>query len=170
MADEIVNRVAKSSLVTIDLEDYYPDGRRLVFDIKDWLWEGLVLRETEFRAAVKAHDWSGYKNAYVALTCSTDAIIPAWAYMLISVHLQPFAKHVSIGSLEDLESSIYQDIINSLELQQFRGKPLIIKGCSNKPVPSNAYVFLINKLKTVARSIQYGEACSSVPLFKSPKK
>ncbi|NNK87481.1 MAG: DUF2480 family protein [Flavobacteriaceae bacterium] len=170
MAGEIVNRVARSSLVTIDLEDYYPGGERLVFDLKDWLWEGLVLREQEFRTAVKTHDWSKYTGTYVALTCSTEAIIPAWAYMLVSVNLEPFAKHVTIGSLNDLESSLYQDIINGLDLEPFRGKPLIIKGCTNKPVPSNAYVFLINKLKTVARSIQYGEACSSVPLYKSQKK
>ena len=170
MADEIVNRVARSSLITIDLEDYYPEGERIIFDLKDWLWEGLVLREQEFRTAVKTHDWSKYKDAYVALTCSSEAIIPAWAYMLISVNLEPFAKHITIGSSEALEGSIYQDIINGLDLEPFRGKPIIIKGCSNKPVPSNAYVFLINKLKTVARSIQYGEACSSVPLYKSQKK
>ena len=169
MAGEIVNRVAKSSLITFDLEDYYPEGERVLFDIKDWLWEGLALKETDFRDSVKAHDWSEYQDKYVALTCSADAIIPTWAFMLISVNLQPYAKHVVIGDLEALETSIYQDIINDMDLEPFKGKPVIIKGCSNKPVPSNAYVLLINRMKQMARSVQYGEACSSVPLFKAPK-
>jgi hypothetical protein len=166
MQDEIINRVANSKLVTINLEDYYPKGERVLFDIKDWLVEGLVLREKEFRAAVKAHQWSRYQDQYIALTCSTDAIVPAWAYMLLSVHLSSFAKKVQIGSLEQLESAIYQDIINALDVSEFQDKPIIIKGCANKPVPANAYIFLSNKLQSVAKSIMYGEACSSVPLFK----
>lgn len=166
MPDEIINRVANSKLVTIDLEDFYPKGKRIVFDIKDWLFEGFVLREKEFRNQVSEHDWSQYQNQYVALTCSTDAIIPGWAYMLISIHLEPFAKQVIIGNLEDLETSVYQDIINSLDVSEFEGKPIIIKGCSSKPVPQNAYIMLSKKLKPIAKSIMYGEACSSVPLFK----
>jgi hypothetical protein len=166
MAEDIVNRVANSKLVVFDLEDYYPKGKRITFDIKDWLFEGLVLREKDFRAQVIAHDWSQYQDAYVALTCSTDAIVPAWAYMLLTMHLEPFAKKTIIGDLEQLETSIYQTIIENLDVTLFNGKPLIIKGCSNKPVPANAYILLSQKLKPFAKSIMYGEACSSVPLFK----
>jgi len=166
MKDEIINRVANSKLVTIDLEDFYPEGDRIIFDIKDWLMEGLVLREKDFREHVKNHDWSQYKNSYVALTCSTDAIVPAWAFMLLIVNLEPFVEKAKIGSLEELETSIYQDIINTLDLDLYQNKPIIIKGCSNKPVPVNAYVMLTNKLKSIAKSIMYGEACSFVPLYK----
>ena len=166
MSEEIVNRVANSKLVVIDLEDYYPTGKRMVFDIKDWLYEGLVLREKEFRAQVMAHNWGQYQDAYVALTCSTDAIVPAWAYMLITMHLEPFTKKILIGDLEQLEVSLYQSIIENLDIESYRGKPLIIKGCSNKPVPVNAYILLSQKLKPIAQSIMYGEACSSVPLYK----
>ncbi|MBT8252431.1 MAG: DUF2480 family protein [Flavobacteriaceae bacterium] len=169
MEEKIVNRVAKSSLITVDLEDYYPEGRRMLFDLKDWLWEGLVLKEKDFREAVKNHDWSQYQDAYVALTCSTDAIVPAWAFMLISINLESYVKRVIMGDIETLETSIYQDIIHELDLGPFTDKPIIIKGCTKKPVPENAYILLTNKLKKVARSIQYGEACSSVPLFKAKK-
>ena len=166
MKDEIINRVANSTLVTINLEDFYPEGQRILFDIKDWLYEGLVLREKEFRQEVNSHDWKQYQDNYVALTCSTDAIIPAWAYMLLSTQLEPYAVKVAIGNLDLLETSIYQDIINKLDVSEFKDKPIIIKGCSNKPVPTNAYVMLTSVLKPLAKSIMYGEACSSVPLFK----
>lgn len=167
MPNKIINRVANSKLMTIDLEDYYPQGKRVLFDIKDWLFEGFVLREKDFRQSASEFDWSQYQDSYVALTCSTDAIIPAWAFMLLSIHLEPFAKNVVIGDLEALETSIYQDIINDLDTSAFEGKPIIIKGCSKKPVPQNAYIMLSKKLKPVAKSIMYGEACSSVPLFKN---
>ncbi len=166
MKDEIINRVANSKLITFDLEDYYPEGKRVLFDIKDWLFEGFVLREKQFRTYVSEFDWPQYQDSYVALTCSTDAIIPGWAYMLLSIQLQPYAKKIVIGSLLDLETALYQDIINKLDVSEFKDKPVIIKGCSNKPVPQNAYLFLANKLKPVVKSIMYGEACSSVPLFK----
>ncbi len=166
MADEIVNRVANSKLIVVDLEDYYPKGQRTLFDIKDWLYEGLVLRERDFRDYVNEHDWSQYKDHYVAMTCTSDAIVPAWAFMLLTMHLQPFAKQIVIGSLEQLETSIFQDVITNLDISEFIDKPLIIKGCSNKPVPANAYILLSQKLKPIARSIMYGEACSSVPLYK----
>lgn len=166
MAEDIINRVANSNLVVVDLEDFYPKGQRTLIDIKDWLWEGFVLREKEFRNYVSGHDWSQYENHFVALTCSTDAIIPAWAYMLLTMHLEPFAKHIIIGDLEQLETAIYQDIISNLNIEEYKDKPLIIKGCSHKPVPANAYILLSKKLKPVAKSIMYGEACSSVPLFK----
>lgn len=166
MAEDIINRVANSSLVVVDLEDFYPKGQRTLIDIKDWLWEGFVLREKEFRNYVSTHDWSEYQNHFVALNCSTDAIVPAWAYMLLTMHLEPYAKHIIIGNFEQLETTIYQDIISNLNIEDYRDKPLIIKGCSHKPVPANAYILLSKKLKPVAKSIMYGEACSSVPLFK----
>lgn len=166
MPDEIINRVANSKLVTLDLEDFYPEGKRVLFDIKDWLFEGFVLREKDFRQQVLEFDWSIYEDTYMALTCSTDAIIPGWAYMLLSINLEPYAKKIIVGNLEQLETSIYQDIITNLDISEYVGKPIIIKGCSNKPVPQNAYIMLSNKLKPVARSIMYGEACSSVPLYK----
>jgi len=166
MADEIINRVTNSKLKVIDLEDYYPNGKRILFDITDWLLEGLVLREKEFRAFVAEHNWSQYQDCYVALHCSTDAIVPDWAYMLIAIELQVYSKLSVIGSLDDLESILYADIISNLDLSEYQGLPVIIKGCSNKPVPSNALILLSQKLKPIARSIMFGEACSSVPLYK----
>ena len=163
---EIVNRVANSALITIDLEDYYPKGVRICFDIKDLLHEGLVLREKEFRTFINTHDWTVYENQFVALHCSTDAIIPGWAFMLIRLQLSGIAKQVVVGDLETLETALYQIIINDLDLSFCNNKPVIVKWCSNKPVPKNAYLFFINKLQPIAKSIMYGEACSSVPLFK----
>lgn len=167
MPDEIINRVANSKLVTIDLEEYYPEGKRVLFDIKDWLYEGFVLREKDFRTQVAKHNWSQYQNNYIALTCSTDAIVPGWAYMLLSIHLEPFAKKIVIGNLETLETSLYQEVLSQLNINDYKNKPIIIKGCANKPVPQNAYIMLATKLKPIAKSIMYGEACSSVPLYKN---
>lgn len=164
--EEIVNRVAKSKLVTFNLEDYYPEEKRVLFDVKDWLYEGFVLREKEFRKAVKEHDWSHYKNQFVALTCTSDAIVPAWAYMLLTVNLQPYAKKVVLGNLTALENSIYQDVINAVKVEPYAGLPVIIKGCANKPIPENAYVQIVQKLQPVVKSLLFGEACSSVPLYK----
>ncbi|MGB2761438.1 MULTISPECIES: DUF2480 family protein [Maribacter] len=166
MQDEIVNKVAQSKLITFNLEDYYPKGDRMVLDIKDWLFEGFILKEKEFRAFVEEHDWSQYEGAYVAMHCSTDAIVPGWAYILLSVKLSGIAKKIIQGSLVDLETSIYQSIIEHLDISEYQDKLIIIKGCSKKPVPANAYLFLAERLKPVARSIMYGEACSSVPLYK----
>lgn len=166
MADEIVNRIANSKLKTIDLEDYYPKGERTFIDIKQWLFHELILKETEFREYLSSHDWSQYKNHYVALTCTSDAIIPSWAFMLITTYVSPFAEKVVVGTLKELENSIFQDIINSINIEEFKDVPVIIKGCSNKPIPETAYTFLIEKLQPVAKSIMFGEACSTVPLFK----
>ena len=167
MADEIVNRVTSNQkLITFDLEDYYPEGRRIVLDIKDWLFEGLLLREKDFRKQVSEHDWSQYQNTYVSLTCSSEAIIPGWAYMLLTSALIPYAKKVVVGSLEILETILYNEIISSLDITEYQDKFIIIKGCSNKPVPEGAYIALIQKLQPVAKSVMYGEACSSVPLYK----
>lgn len=166
MSEEIINRVANSKLVTFDLEDYYPEGKRVRLDIKDWLLEGFILKEKEFRNHVAEHNWEQYQDSYVALFCSTDAIVPGWAYMLVTTRLQPFAKKIIQGNLELLETSIYQELLQNLDLSKFQDKMVIIKGCSNKPVPSNAYIMLTSLLQSVAKSIMYGEACSSVPLFK----
>lgn len=169
MEKEIINRVAQSKLITFNLEDYYPKGERKVLDIKDWLYEGFILREKEFRAHVEEHDWSNYQDAYVALQCSSDAIVPGWAFMLIASKLQPYAKKVIQGSLENLETALYQTVLDQLDVTEFTDKPVIIKGCSNKPVPENAYLMAVTKIQEVAKSVMYGEACSSVPLFKRKK-
>lgn len=166
MEKEIVNRVAQSKLVTFDLEELYPSGERRVLDIKDWLHEGFMLREKEFRMHVEEHDWSIYQDAYVALNCSTDAIVPGWAFMLVASRLNPYTKKVVVGSLEDLETALYQTLLDQLDVSPFVDKPVIIKGCSHKPVPENAYIMAVSKIQLVAKSVMYGEACSSVPIFK----
>lgn len=166
MAKEIINRVANSKLITIDLEDFYPQGERIVFDIKDWLYEGLILREKDFREQVKNHDWSQYQNNYVALTCSSDAIIPSWAYLLLTANLSSFAKKTVVGNLELLETVIHQEVIDLLDISEYKNKPVIIKGCTNKPIPPSAYTMLIEKIQPIAKTIMFGEACSTVPLFK----
>ena len=164
--EEIKNRVAESKLITFDLEDLYQEGRREVLDIKGWLHEGFILREKEFRAHLDNQDWSQYQSTYVALTCSTDAIVPGWAYMLVTSKLAPFAKKVVVGSLETLETSLYQEQLSQLDLKPFKDKPVIIKGCSNKPVPENSYILAMTQIQQVAKSVMYGEACSAVPLYK----
>lgn len=166
MAEEIINRVTSSKLKVVNLEDFYPKGQRILIDLKSWLHEEFVLKEKEFRLAVANHDWSKYQDCFVALHCSNDAIIPDWAFMLISVHLQPHAKQTIVGNLEQLETSLYQDIIKTLDVSEFENVPVIIKGCSKKPVPLSAYIMLSQQLIPVAKSIMYGEACSAVPLFK----
>lgn len=167
--EDIVNRIANSSLITIDLEDYYPAGERTVLDIKDWLYEGLILKEKEFRNTLKNFDWQQFKNHHIALCCSSEAIIPAWAFLLIQTHLHGIAKTVVFGTLEILETVLYTTIIDNLDVSVYKDKPVIVKGCSDKAVPQNAYLLLSKKLQGVARSIMYGEACSAVPLFKKNK-
>lgn len=164
--DEIINRVAGSALQVFDLEDYYPEGGRVSLDISQWLWEGFVLREKEFREALKAHEWQQYLGKYVALHCSTDAIVPAWAYMLVTVYLQPFANKIVQGDKECINILLYQELLDNLDYTEYSGKPVIIKGCSRKPVPQEAYVMAAQKLMPFAKSIMFGEACSSVPLYK----
>ncbi|MEN1783677.1 MAG: DUF2480 family protein [Bacteroidota bacterium] len=166
MAEDIVNRVSQSALITFDLEELYPEGVRTSFDIKDWLYEGLILKEKDFRAKAQAFDWTQFQNHFVALHCSTDAIIPGWAYMLLASKLRPYTKKVVVGTQEQLETAIYQELLLHFDFSSFENKPVIIKGCSNKPVPQNAYIFAIEKVQNVAKSVMYGEACSAVPLFK----
>ena len=169
MSEEIINRVTKSPLVTIDLEELYPEGERTVFDVSGWLYEGLILREKDFRESVNSHNWNVYQDHFVALTCKTEAIIPSWAYLLITTKLANFAKKVVVGNLELLETSIFQEIISNLDENNYKDKPVIIKGCSSKPIPETAQVQLVEKLLPTARTIMFGEACSTVPLYKRKK-
>lgn len=166
MSGEIKNRVAESKLITFDLEDYYPEGNRIEIDISQFLIEGILLKEKEFRASVKNHDWNQYQDNYIALTNTNDALVPAWAFMLLTTHLSSIAKHVSIGNLAELENSIFLKIIENIEISKYLDIPVIVKGCSNKSIPENSYIQLIQKLQPVVKSIMYGEACSSVPLYK----
>ena len=167
--DEIVNKVANSALEVFDLEDYYPQGIRTQIDLSQWLYEGFILKEKDFREALKNHDWAQYQNHLVAINCSTEAIIPAWASILVTTYVSPFAKAVVSGSLTDLDTFLYQEILSSLDYSKYQDKPLILKGCSKKPVPESAYIMAIQKLQLVAKSIMYGEACSAVPLYKKAK-
>lgn len=164
--DEIVNRVANSVLQVFDLEDYFPKQPIVELDISQWLFGGFILKETEFRDQLKQHDWSHYKDTYVALYCSEDAILPAWAYALVSVHLEPFALKVVNGTKKDVLLSVYQKTLEMLDYTPFQDKPVILKGCSNKPVPQEVYVMATQKLVPFAKSIMFGEACSAVPLYK----
>lgn len=169
MSEEIVNKVANSGLITIDLEDFYHGGERILIDIKDQLFQGLVLRENDFREYINVTDWSIYKNKNVAIICSADAIVQTWAYMLMTSAIQPYANKVVFGSLESLEQSLYQDIIENISIEQYTNQRIVIKGCSKKPVPTFAYTALTEKLRPIARSIMYGEPCSTVPIFKKPR-
>ncbi|WP_299063369.1 DUF2480 family protein [uncultured Polaribacter sp.] len=169
MAEEIINRVANSKLKTFDLEEIYPDGKRVSFDIKDWLFEEIILKEKDFRNSAKNHNWSQYQNCFVAINCSVDAIIPSWAFMLIAAEVTPYANKVVIGNLELLETVLYQELLNFVDLRDFEDCPVIIKGCAEKPIPESAFAFLIAKLQPIAKSIMFGEACSTVPLYKSKK-
>ena len=168
--EEIVNKVANSVLEVFDLEDYYPKGIRAQVDISKWLLEGLLLKEKDFREQLKNHDWSQYQDQYVAINCSTDAIVPAWASILVAIQLAPFAKKIINGSMEDLESSLYEELLSKIDYSVYSSKPIIIKGCSRKPVPMRAYVLAAQYLQPFARSIMYGEACSAVPLYKANSK
>ncbi len=163
---EIVNKVAASGLVTIDLEEIYPSAERAIFDIKDHLWQGLALREKDFREFVKENNWEAYQDKYVAITCSADAIVPNWAYMLVASKLEGIASKIVFGSSEILETIIFRELIDALPSEDYRDKRLVIKGCSDKPVPSSAYVDLVTKFQPVAKSIMFGEPCSTVPVFK----
>jgi hypothetical protein len=167
--DEIVNKVANSSLEVFDLEDYYPKEISTQIDIAQWLFEGILLKEKDFRESLKNHDWSQYKNHLVAIHCSTDAILPAWASILVTTYVSPFAKKVVIGNINDLYTAFYQDILSKIDYSYYQDKPVILKGCSKKPVPETAYIIAIQELQKVAKSIMYGEACSAVPLFKKSK-
>ena len=164
--DEIINRVSESKLMVFDLEDYYPSGIRKHIDISQWLEGGFLLREKQFRADLKNFAWSQYQDCLVSISSSTDAIIPAWATILLTIYLTPYAKKICGGNTEALESALYQEILPLLDYTEYLNKSVIIKGCAKKPVPMSAYVLAAQYLQPFASSIMYGEACSAVPLFK----
>jgi hypothetical protein len=165
--DEIVNKVAQSSLKVFDLEDYFPDNHVVDLDISQWILEGFILKESDFRTQLKHTDFSIYQDKYVALYCSTEAVLPAWAFTLVTVHLAPFALKVIHGSKKAAIIEWYQDILNKLDYTDYFQKPVILKGCSKKPVPNEVYTLAIQKLIKVSKSVMFGEACSAVPLFKN---
>lgn len=163
---EIVNKVAESGLVTIDLAAYYPEGEIAVFDLKDHLFMGLILKEKDFRAALQNWDWEQYRNKYVAVTCTADAIIPVWAYMLVASYLQPVAKEVVLGDEKTLIQNIISKNLSQMNPAEFADKRVVIKGCGEVAIPESAYLEVTAKLRQYAKSIMYGEPCSTVPIFK----
>ena len=167
MENEIINKVQQSGLTEFNLEDFYPKGERAAFDLKNFLFQGLILKEKDFREALKTFDWGKYQDKYIAVLCSADAIVPSWAFMLAAVHLEPYAKRVVFGNPETLETVLYNDALSKLDIEKFRGEKIIIKGCSKYPVPESAYVEITRLLRPLAKSIMYGEACSTVPLYKA---
>lgn len=166
MKKEILNKVAKSSLKTIDLDSLVPNNPRIIFDIKNWLKNDLILIEKDFRELVENHNWDQYFGKFVSIQCSNDAIIPDWAYMLISKSLKELEIKNFIGSLELMEHMIVRELIYNLDLSDFKNKSVIIKGCSSKTIPKASYSFLIDRLQPTVKKIMFGEACSSVPIFK----
>lgn len=164
-----VNRVANSGLVTLNLEEFIHSGERVVYDIKDNLFHGLMLREKDFREFVKIHDWTQYDGQNVAIICSADAIVPTWAYMLLATKLQNHAHRYLFGNLDALEQSLFEEAIAAVNAEEYRDAKVVVKGCGDKPVPTFAYVAIMQKLLPVTSSIMYGEPCSTVPLYKKPK-
>jgi hypothetical protein len=165
-SNEIVNRVASSSLITFDLEDYYLPGDRVIIDISSQLYEGLVLREKEFRQFTKDHDWQQYKDKYVIVNCSTDAIVPVWAYMLLASSLQPFALDVIYGRPEELEIYLFRKQLDQVKWHEFANARVVVKGCSKVTVPVAIYLEVAKQLKPFVTSLMFGEPCSTVPLYK----
>jgi hypothetical protein len=166
MDETIVNRVAESGVITINLEDYYPKEELVVFDLKDYLFMGLIVKEKDFREALKNFNWQQYENKNVAVTCTADAIIPVWAYMLVASYLQPVTKEVAVGNEKDLITNIIIKKVAAVNGEDFKDKRVVIKGCGDIQIPEVAYVEITNKLRPYAKSIMYGEACSTVPVYK----
>ncbi len=166
MENIIINKVAESALTTIDLEEYYPKGETAVFDLKDHLFRGLILREKDFRAALQSYDWEQFRDKNVAITCSTDAIIPMWAYMLVASNLQPVAKEVVFGDEKTVIPTLFVKNLNKIKGEDYVDKRVVVKGCGDVTIPEAAYVEITNKLRPYVKSIMYGEPCSTVPIFK----
>ncbi len=166
----LINRVAESGLITINLEDFYPSHEFEVFDIKDFLFQGLILKEKDFREALKTMDWKIYSNKVVLVYCSTDAIIPLWAFMLINTYLEGVAKEIFHGTNEEYLKLHYHKELEKIDFSQYQDQRIVIKGCSNKPVPAYAYASITSYLKAYAQSIMFGEPCSTVPIFKRPRQ
>ncbi len=162
----LVNRVANSGLVTIDLEELYPAGEIVPFDLKAYLFMEMILKEKDFREALKAHDWEQYRGKNIAVFCSADAIIPLWAYMLVATYAAPFASDVALTTPAQFAESAFLKKIASLDLSGYEGKRIVVKGCSDRPVPASAYLEITRRLQPVAQSIMFGEPCSTVPVYK----
>ncbi|MEL7145649.1 MAG: DUF2480 family protein [Bacteroidota bacterium] len=169
MEQAIVNRVANSSLVTIDLEDYYPHGEKIIYDIADQLFQGLILREKDFRDHIKTHDWSQYKDKYVAVYCSADAIVPTWAYMLLTSKLVPDAKDIVFGDLEELNRQLTLKKIRQINAEDYQDAKIVIKGCGDLNIGAYAYLEITKILQPYSKSIMYGEPCSMVPVYKKKR-
>jgi hypothetical protein len=167
---DLINKVAQSALVTLNLEELIHPGERVVYDIKDNLFMGLILKEKDFRAFIKDNDWSVYAGKNVAIINSADAIVPTWAYMLLAIKLQPFAHRYVLGDLEALDQALFQEAIARIDPEEYRDAKVVVKGCGQIPVPNFAYVEIMKVLLPVVSSIMYGEPCSTVPLYKRPKE
>ena len=170
MEDLLVNRVANSSLIQLDLEDWYDARPRKNFDLKDYLYQELIVKELDFRSTLKAHDWAQYSDAHLAIHCSVDAIVPTWAYMLVANYAAPFATTITFGNLEQIDVILFDRWIEKLELEPYRNGKVIVKGCSKHPVPISAYVTISARLTPVVQSLMFGEPCSNVPLYKRKKE
>lgn len=170
MEKEITNRVASSKLVTINLEDFIPKGERLIIDLKDILFKGMILRELDFRQWVKDMNWERYRDAHVAITCTAEAIIPQWAYMIIASRLSGIAQSISRGGLGELEKDLFRREIAKVDPEEYQDKPVVVKGCFDRPIPDESYMWITEKIKPFVKSIMYGEPCSTVPVYKAPKK
>jgi len=166
MEDQIINKVANSPLKTFDLENYYHSGERQTLDIAPWLFNGIILKEKDFRHFVKEHDWPAYEDKNVAIACSVDAIIPNWAYMLVAINLEPYVNMLSYGDLSDLENALFMQALGKVDLEEFKDAKIVVKGCGKYPVPQFAYVEITRLLRPIASSIMFGEPCSTVPLYK----
>jgi hypothetical protein len=166
MSDTVVNKIANSGLITIDLEKYLPSAEVITFDLKDYLFMGLILKEKDFREALKNTDWSVYKDKYVAITCSADAIIPAWAYMLVVSYLQNIARDVYAGTAAEMQKYLLLKNISAINTNEFANQRIVIKGCGDVTIESFAYAEITRVLLPVVKSIMYGEPCSTVPVFK----
>ncbi len=170
MEREIINRVTQSPLITIDLEEFYTQGERILYDLKDNLHEGLILIEKDFRNFIRSHDWSIYSEKHVAIYCSADAIVPSWAYMLLTTKMEPYVNSLIYGDLSQLETELFRRRISNIDLAYYKGKKVVIKGCSKINVPLSAYIEITRLLRPLANSIMYGEPCSTVPIYKANKK
>jgi hypothetical protein len=169
MNEPIVNKVAESGLVSLDLETYYPKGETAVFDMKDHLFMGMILKEKDFREALKNMDWEKYRDKNVAVTCTADAIIPVWAYMLVASYLQPVAKEIVMGDENELHKTIFLKNLSQIKVDEFAGERIVIKGCGETPIGEFAYMEITKLLQPVAKSIMYGEPCSTVPIYKKSR-
>jgi len=166
----LINRIANSGLITINLEEYFPQREMVAFDIKDHLFMEMILKEKDFRAALKEHPWEElYKDKILLIYCSADAIIPLWAYMLITAYAQPYADSIFQGKEEDFLISHYDKVLEEFDAASHEGKRIVIKGCSDKPVPPSAYMKITSLLRPFAQSVMFGEPCSTVPIFKRPR-